>query len=272
MALDGLIGNTAYNFEYPITLIGSSIDDFVNNSKSGHSNSALASHIVEMYETNKSNFANILVKIHPLCVVYADRVFIHFEYFNLISSQWGNPVVADYKYDEPIPLFLITNDYMLKACLKSVFETVKKILKCADSHFCKHCRASKADTCLQTIDDEGKQGVVISSIESCNKSVDKFIEDGFCFNKTLYATRVITSHINYLDKYRAYIWNTKLNDKEQLNLWQTILLNQISEYIDFWNNRDVKDNEHLWIIKYRKSLEKSTKDMNDGVFSPIMLN
>lgn len=267
MALDGLIGSTAYNFEYPVTLIGSSIDAFVNESEHGHSNSALAKHIIELYETNKSALANISVKIHPSCVVYADRVFIHYEYFNLISSQWENPLVEDYRY-HPIPLFLITNEYMLKVCLKSVFETVRKILKCADKHFCSNCIKNKRASCTYTIDKENKYIIKNSSYENCKLSVNSFILEGFCFNKTLYATRVITSHINYLDKYRAYVWYNKQIDDEQRMQWQIILLDQISEYINLWENRDVKDKEQRWL----NSVDYAYVDIRNNKFSPVKLN
>ena len=267
MALDGLIGSTAYNFEYPVTLIGSSIDAFINESEVGHSNSALAKHIIELYETNKSALANISVKIHPSCVVYADRVFIHFEYFNLISSQWDNPIVEDYKY-QPTPLFLITNEYMLKACLKSVFETVRKILKCADGHFCNNCIKNERAGCSYTIDKEGKYIIEESSNDDCRQSVDRFIAEGFCFNKTLYATRVITSHINYLDKYRAYVWDNKQIDDEQRKQWQIILLGQISEYIELWENRSVKDKEQRWL----NSVDYAYRDIENNKFSSVKLN
>lgn len=243
IVIDGLIGSVAYNFEYPITLVGGAVDDFFRNDKVDRTISGLVRYIIEAYDQNESILSNVYVKINPLCVIYAWRIFINFEYFNLISTQWNNPSVEDYRYS-PIPLFNITNEHVLKGCLDSVYSTVVHLLQKAETHFCNKCQDSQKKHCNLQKGLKTKQDVA-SSIETCKETFDEFNEDGFCINNTMYATRVITSHLNYIDKYKTFIWGKCKDDLSKQKTMQMIILNQMDKYIELWDKRRVVEEDTL---------------------------
>ena len=272
--IEGLVGSVAYNFEYPITLVGGLVDEYFKDKNKEHSTSAFARYIVNNYTQNESLLANVYVKINPLCVMYCWRVFIHFEYFNLISNKWVNPSIVDFKYS-PVPLFQITNEHMLKGCLNSVFTTVNNILWRADGHFCDKCLESGKSKCDYGKVEKNKSDLtrdeVNSSFETCNTTIQEFVNDGFCINNTMYATRVITSHLNYLDQYKTFIWN-KLNDKPELSYsMQTIILNQMEKYLDLWNRRRVVENMTL-LKKYQNNVRKAKEQLEEMKCEPIVVD
>lgn len=262
IVIDGLIGSVAYNYEYPIALLGGPVDDFFKDSSTKHTPSGLAKYIEEAYSQNDSVLSNVYVKINPLCVIYAWRVFINFEYFNLISNQWENPSVKDYKYD-PIPLFQINNEHVLTGCLNSVFSTVNLVLGNADKHFCEKCPRRGGGKCKY--DKDRKQQTrteVESDIETCKENFQSFVQDGFCINGTLYATRVITSHLNYLDKYKTYVWEKFKDDPEKSHEMQSLILKQMDKYIDMWGKRRVVDEDKL-LRQYQDKLKTAFAKLED---------
>ncbi len=263
--IEGLIGAVAFNFEYPITLVGGLIDDYFKDESTTHTTIALAKYIVKVYSENPSLLANVFVKINPLCVIYCWRVFIHFEYFNLISDKWQNPCQNDYRY-RPMPLFEITNENMLSWCLNNVFETVKVILSKADEHFCGHCIDYKNVKCNLDKNDRNRktksQDEVGSSLETCKDVCQRFAEDGFCINNTMFAVRVITSHLNYLDQYKTFIWNTLDVSSDTLYKMQTRILDQMDKYLVLWRKRRVVENKQL-MQKYQDNVDKARKLLDE---------
>ena len=264
-AIDGLIGSVAFNFEYPVILVGGLVDDYFKNKDTKHSISGLARYIVDTYTDNESLLANVNVKINPLCVIYCWRVFIHFEYFNLISDKWANPSIDDYKY-VPVPLYQITNEHLLKGCLNSVFATVTYILEKAEKHFCEKCKSSGYAKCgnnkTRLEINEVTSQAVGTTPDTCKEPFNQFIEDGFCINNTMYAVRVITSHLNYLDHYKTFIWG-KLNDTPDLSFnMQTIVLTQMDKYLTMWKNFRVAENKSL-LTKYRTNLTKAKESLEE---------
>lgn len=256
--ISGLMGYVAYNFEYPIVLVGSLIDEYFKNKNNNQSTSALAQYIENIYDNDASQLANVYVKINPLCVIYSWRVFINFEYYNLISNQWNNERSKDNKY-VPVPLFEISNEFMLKSCLNSVFSTVRYVLNKADEHFCKHCISKgKAKCNYKKVGTDAQQPEIKPSYDTCSDEYNSFIEDGFCINKTMYATRVITSHLNYLDQYRMFMWEKLGSESEESYIIQSIILEQMEKYLDFWNNRRVWENKRLYYI-YRDNVTEAKK-------------
>ena len=271
--IEGLIGSVAFNFEYPVTLVGGLADEYFKDMKNVHSTSAFARYIVNTYTENESLLAGVYVKINPLCVLYCWWVFINFEYFNLISNRWSNPSIKDFKYN-PVPLFQITNEHMLKGCLNSVFSTVKIILNKAERHFCDKCSESNQSKCKYGKTEKKKDDLtredVGSSFETCNPTIQEFLNGGFCINKTMYAVRVITSHLNYLDQYKTFIWN-KLNDNPELSYaMQTIILNQMEKYLGLWGNRRVVENMTL-LKKYHNNVKKAKEQLEEMKCEPIVV-
>lgn len=251
--ISGLMGYVAYNFEYPMVLVGSLIDDYFKDENNIQTTSGLAQYIENVYDNDETQLANVYVKINPLCVIYSWRVFINFEYYNLISNQWNNTMVRDNKYS-PVPLFEITNEFVLKSCLNSVFSTVRYILNKADNHFCDNCFTSGKAKCSY------KKGNQVmgrsenrSNYDTCIPEYNSFIDDGFCINKTMYATRVITSHLNYLEQYRAFMWRKSGLGPEKSHKIQSIVIEQMEKYLDLWDNRRIVENKRLF-SKYRDNV------------------
>ena len=253
--LEGLVGSVAYNYEYPVVLEGSKVDSYYDYPSNPHTTSGLASYIEKLYNENEGVLSSIYVKINPLCVLYAWRVFINFEYFNLISTKWDCDTIKKSRY-KPVPLFQINTEYELRQCLNSVFLTVNYVLSMADRHFCDKCFDLKKSKCKYK---KGwgmmKKADVNSSILTCKESFNDFIEDGFCVQNSLYATRLITSHINYLERYRKYMKTACSENLEKSIIIQRVVIDQMSEYIRLWGERRVvttsKDlhNDYLSIVK-----------------------
>lgn len=269
--IEGLVGSVAYNFEYPITLVGGLVDEYFKDKDNVHSTSAFARFIVKIYTENESLLENVYVKINPLCVIYCWRVFINFEYFNLISNKWNNQSISDFKY-VPVPLFKITNEHMLKGCLNSVFSTVNTILGKADGHFCDKCAETGKSKCdygkTEKKNNDASRNEINSTNETCNPTFQDFVNDGFCINKTMYAVRVITSHLNYLDQYKSFIWD-KLNDEPELSYaMQSIILNQMERYLDLWEKRRVVKNTTL-LKKYQNNVKKAKEQLEEMKCEPI---
>jgi len=245
--LEGLIGTTARSYECPITLLGSTIDDQIRKLGKDFSISRLASSVIHDFVENLNGLSTVNIQVNPLCIAYVERVFIHFEYFNLISTQWDNTAQitanmgTEYKHD-PRPLFQFDNatrdSQNIRLCLSYTFETVKKIIENADRHFCKKCKLANNKLCTK----------------DCASFIEKYREEGFCINKTLLATRIISAHIRYLEHYRRYFW-FKNGDKGRSDddiIIQRIIAKQILDYIEFYKGRDVKDSNYQWITIYWK--------------------
>lgn len=248
--LNGLIGTSANSFECPILLFGNTIDEYVRSLKERFSVAELASKIVRDYLADSDSLETVILQINPLCIVYSARVFIHYEYFNLISQVWRE--VNNKKIDYiPKPLFQFVDfekdkDDIIR-CLSDTSETAKTIIRSADKHFCNMCKSRNNGSC--TID--------------CEAFINKFKEEGFSFNKTIHATRIVSAHIHYLENYRYFLWHrigNKDNHSDKEIEIQRIIIEQILEYINFYKGRDVKDDIYdsiteFWKVQYDNALE-----------------
>lgn len=242
--LEGLIGTSANSFECPILLFGNAIDDYIISLGDRFSVAALANKIVQDYLNNRNSLSSVSIQIHPLCIVYSARVFIHYEYFNLISPvmKEANNHKFDYK---PKPLFQfvdLENDDEkdnIEKCLLYTYETAISIINKADNHFCRICEAQNIDNCLG----------------ECKTFINEFKKDGFSFNNTIHATRIISAHIHYLDNYRHFLWH-RIGTKEYHSVreieMQKIIIERILEYIAFYKKRKVRDDLYETITDYWK--------------------
>jgi hypothetical protein len=249
-----LIGTSANSFECPILLFGNAIDECVSSLGERFSVSGLASKVVQDYLNNPNSLSAINIQINPLCIVYSARVFIHYEYFNLLSLSMMESKNENIDYN-PKPLFQFVdfdNDVNnIKNCLSYTFETAKTIIERADKHFCKTCKTRNNDTCLS----------------DCTSFINKFKEDGFSFNNTIHASRIVSAHIHYLDNYRYYLWyriGNKDNHSETEIEIHRIIIKQILKYIDFYEHRTVKDDLYDTIAKYwKEQYENALKLLDD---------
>ena len=69
----------------------------------------------------------------------------------------------------------------------------------------------------------------------------------------MYATRVITSHLNYLEQYRAFMWRKSGLGPEKSHKIQSIVIEQMEKYLDLWDNRRIVENKRLF-SKYRDNV------------------
>lgn len=241
--LKGLIGSTASSFECPITLLGEDVDKYIKDLDKTFSMSAFASKITHDYLTDPNILSSVNIQVNPLCIVYAARIFIHYEYFNLISTQWNNTAgekmgMKKGQGYEPKPLFQLTNSEQdiknIELCLAYTFETAKNIIMSADHYFCKKCENNNK-----------------KCENNCNSFITEFINAELSLNNTLHATRIVTNHINYLENYRKFLWFQKMNNEHtDIDVQiQKIIINQIIEYIKFYKQRKVKDSKYNCISR-----------------------
>lgn len=241
--LEGLIGTSANSFECPILLFGNTIDEYIVSLGNDFSVESLAAKVVRDYNNNPTRLASITIQINPLCIVYSARVFIHYEYFNLISPYMLTSKNKKVDYI-PQPLFRFVDfdedTQHITKCLSYTFETAITIIKKADDHFCKTCKVRNNGLCSG----------------NCKPFVDKFKKDGFSFNNTIHATRIISAHIHYLENYRYFLWHRigkRDNHSDKEIEIQRIIIGQILEYINFYKDRKVKDDIYDSITKFWKS-------------------
>lgn len=245
------LGLTACSFERPIALLGDEIDRYNNELKENYSMSTFAPNATHNHLKDLSALSTVSIQVNPLCFVYAARVFIHYEYFNLISTQWHNKENSKrgMLYDSK-PLFQLSSSEQdmknIELCLDYTFQTAKHIIISADNHFCAGCNKRNNGQQCQS---------------DCRSFVNKFIDDGLSFNNTLDATRIIVNHIHYLESYRRFLWfqNANIEHTEVDVQIQRIIINQILKYISFYRQRKIMDREYHrisndWGIQYKNAL------------------
>lgn len=221
--LNTLVSISSSNYEVPVFLEGDVVDKFTDGYyKSERSDlstpsyvHALVDHVMGMSDSAKQS---VSIKINPLCIIYPYHIFIHFEYFNLLSFY--NPGLK--KDDVLKPLFLIDGRKELKSCLDRVWSAFEKMLIGMQTHFCTACGTD----CSKNIDRV-----------NCLKQISHFKDEQFCFNRALYSTRSISSIVNYLDSYRRFMWKRTELDKEI----QNILIEEIRKYLAKYFDKKVKD-------------------------------
>ena len=235
--LTTLVSISSSNYEVPVFFEGSVVDEFTNEYfKSNVMNLSTPSYVHALvdYVTNMSNAArqNVLIKINPLCVIYPYHIFIHFEYFNLLSYNNQNKSMNQ-TYDLK-SLFLIAEKRELSVCLDRVWSVFNKMVTSMQYHFCYGCSEKCQDKRVNN--------------SVCAKQVAGFKNAQVCFNGALYSTRAISSIINYLDSYRVFMWRKTGFDKEI----QNILIEEIKKYIEMYQDKKVQDDsaqEKIAMIK-----------------------
>ena len=100
------------------------------------------------------------------------------------------------------------------------------------------------------------------------KNDNSFIEDGFCINKTMYVTRVITSHLNYLEQYRAFMWRKSGLDPEKMHKIQAIVIEHMDKYLDLWDNRRIVENKRL-LYRYKDNVTKAKQMLENLEYASI---
>lgn len=221
--LTTLVSISSSNYEVPVFLEGDVVNRFTNDYYNTDNNNhsipsyvhALVDYVMDLSDSAKQS---VFVKINPLCVVYPYHIFIHFEYYNLLSyydpnRKSGNVVSLK-------PLFLISEKKELVDCLNRVWASFNKMITKMQTHFCNECKGN----CPDSVVDRKK----------CGGHVLAFKKAQFCLNGALYSTRTISSIINYLDSFRIFMWK-KANYEKDI---QNIILSEMKKYLNkYWDKR-----------------------------------
>lgn len=224
-ALLSLVSTSSSNYEIPTFLEGVNIDQmtdsFYQKDEKDISNSTYAQYMVSnVLRMSEEERQRNKIRINPLCVVYPYHVFIHFEYFHILS--YYNPSISSRDEFPLRPLFLIKDKKELENCLSSVRIMYEAIVKSIQVHFCQDCEEHCEEVCLNK--------------KRCKEKIKRFKEDQFCFNGALYSTRAFTAIINYIDEYRIYSWNLTI-DREI----QEIIINEMEKFFDYFKTKRVQD-------------------------------
>lgn len=215
-----------------------------------------------LHKSSVLNLNRTEIKINAPSAIYISKIFIHYEYFNLLAN-------LDEGIYEVQPLFQclgVKNErFEFEIQLESILQYLKRFFENIDIFFCDNiCKKKIENDCNKP---------------NCINAINKFRDNGFCFSNSLYSSRVITNHINYIDSFREYLWKIdvvstsaqqpKLTDKNQI---QSYLLGIIGEYIQLYETRNVNDHTVQNIMKeikeeYNKAL--TANEMKD--WRPIIL-
>lgn len=209
------------NYSIPAILEGNIIEDYFRKNDQSATLAGLCTHLTNLYLNDPDELNDIGIVVNPVCLAYTEDVFINFEYFNLISSVKRTESLYRAK-----SLFQYDTYDDIKACLMRVYNVTQKIIKRADKHVCASC-----GECYPS--KEKKEN-------GCTKRVKKLDEDGFLIKRNfLYKTRVINSHINYLDSCRKMMWLKYHEQNHEMNVaFHDLFLNYINMYFDLFYDKD----------------------------------
>lgn len=225
------------------------------------------------------------LKINPSSVIYVNQILIHYEYYNFYIHSM-NPKNNQYEIK---PLFqsinLVNGKFEFEEQLTTVFNFILETSKKMDKFFCEKI-------CIRKEKDKNS---CKAEYTDCKKSVDQYIKNGYCASNALYLSRVIRSHINYIDTFREFLWrdevfNDKLNksaDNQTTIDWhgyindtefllspkqklQSYLLHVIKQYVDLFKNKKVKDyTMQVLVDKIVAQHEDAIRNNIDGKWSGI---
>lgn len=227
---DALFVSGYHNYSLPANLEGETINNYLHQKKYNVTLQSLCNNLAELYKKDKDSLSNVDIIVNPLCMEYAEHVFIHYEYFNLLSVyKESKELLSNSKS-------LFQNETLdeIKLCTSKVYEMAESIINKADDHLCmicgKKCKGNPID---------------------CSTAIKKLQDHGFLIqDNILYTTRVITSHINYLDSFRYLLWNTYHENNRALNKeMQMYLISVIKRYINLFRSKNVKNDAANAVFK-----------------------
>lgn len=233
------------NYSILASLEGYIIDDYLLKKKIVTINN-LCDELAKLYITNPDKLNPVKIMVNPVCRAYTQDVFINFEYFNLVS-------IAVLDNDEDLlcaqSLFQYDSYEAVESCLSRVYKVTKEIVRKADRYVCNKCKDCKYHPENKAI--------------GCFSQIKKLNDDGFLIKNSLYKTRVINSHINYLDSFRKMMWHKyHEQDQETYEKFHKLILCYVSYYINnlFYYEKGVIDTSEVFI----KILERYEKAKSIG--------
>lgn len=245
-----------HNYSLPASLTGDTINNYLQEKKYNVSLQALCNYVAELYAQDKEALGNVDIVVNPVCLVYTKHVFIHYEYFNLISIAKEN--LSELLYGAK-SLFQQETKEQIKSFMDRVFDMTKGVINKADNHVCKICHKGCAPS-------KGKK-------DGCGEVIESLQNNGFLIqNNMLYASRVITSHINYLDSFRKFLWikhheNNKVENAEL----QKCVVEVIERYVDLYRKKQVENRAADVVLKSIEENILFAKNKGYDVWTPIKI-
>lgn len=210
-----------HNYSLPAYLEGETINSYLREKQYSVTLQSLCKYLAELYKTDRDSLGNVDIVVNPLCFEYSEHVFIHYEYFNLLSvcSKQSEELLLKSK-----SLFQYDDFEDSKSCMNQVYEMAKSIIQKADCHLCAICNKKCENRSTE-----------------CGSAIKKLQDHGFLIQNMPYTTRVISSHINYLDSYRKLLWIKFHDDKKLNNDIQTHMISVIQKYITLFRTKKVQN-------------------------------
>ena len=224
------------NYAIPASLAGDVVNQYVKSENGRATLKGIKDFVFKQYQRSPLQLSSVNIVVNPLCSVYARHVFIHYEYFNLLcylDSGLSGKHPREFR-----PLYLLQDKTDIISCLKDVLRMASKIIWNSDRHLCKQCEHFKKGSCSNTTDNP------------CANVIYKMSQDGFLINDSLYASRVISAHINYLDSFRHYLWlrDVKKGGGVRYDI-QKVIVDTIADYCKLFKGRMVTDHKVKTTIK-----------------------
>jgi len=200
---------------------------------------------IETEVKNPNSHKNkIRIKINPSGVIYSDIIFRHFEYFNLLSTikdyskSWNDDECKLNLKPLFLPKTIRREPEKLKEFFERVFKSTKDIVDKTDNSFC--------DTFCKQCPKKMYKLIpfnVLKDIEknnNCKAAIDKFVEDGYTINNTIYTTRLISTQLDYIDSFRKYIIDAKIYEDCYKDVHE-VILNALKELISLFFSKRIFD-------------------------------
>lgn len=215
-----------HNYSLPASLVGDRINNYLLEKRYEVSLQNLSDYVADLYKKDKEELSNVDIVVNPVCAAYSKRVFIHFEYFNMLSIV--NERSAELLYGAK-SLFQQDTQDQIVSCIERVYKMTKWVVEKADNHVCEMCE--------KKCDITKKKG-------DCRSVIVHLNNNGFLMQKNiLYTSRLITSHINYLDSFRKFLWNKyHENNLSRNSTLQKYIIDIIEKYVLLFRNKKVKNN------------------------------
>jgi len=200
---------------------------------------------------------NVEIKINPSGVIYSDFIFRHFEYFNILANRkkYFDKWDPEQSRKNVIPLFLPIEKKRtkkeLEKFLHEIFEITTDVMMAADNTFCKNYCPSETRNCDK----------YLCSLDYAHPDsiIRKYIDNNFTINKTIYTTRVLSTHVQYIEEFRKYIILEDIYGNEFASVHK-IIIDVLKNYCNYFLGEKIaliytkeEDNK---VIDYKKTINQ----------------
>jgi hypothetical protein len=265
-------------------------------------------HDIEDYWNNNGNqLQNFNVRLNFAINAVIEHVKIHYEYFNYCYYEHHNTIGNE------LPLFFSTDIikgnqeilcFRFQEQLRNVRTYIYDKIREMDTSFCrsicKHtncpckkckckCNECKEDGCFFYDKNKSKSDVCLCKqignfsmdMDNCKESLETYQASPFCVNKTLYANRIISNVINYIDSFREFLHKdsefnenlkrTQISNQKDI---QESLIKEINHYVNLYVKRPLRMSEYMKNLYkiFKENIDKAKTENEKGGYSKIRYN